>query len=58
MFSIFKSDPARKLRKIYNMKLEEAMLAQRNGDIKSYSMITAEAHEIWGQIQQLEDLQK
>jgi hypothetical protein len=54
MFSIFKSDPTKKLRKIYGKKLEEAMLAQRKGDIKSYSMITQEAHNIWQEIQKLE----
>ena len=46
MFSLFKKDPIEKLNKRYLSKLEAAMLAQRNGDIKSYSMITAEAEEI------------
>ncbi|MGI1677398.1 MAG: DUF6435 family protein [Cellvibrionaceae bacterium] len=46
MFSIFKKNPIAKLEKQYYKKLEDAMHAQRNGDIKSYSMITAEAEEI------------
>jgi hypothetical protein len=46
MFSFFKSDPVKKLNKIYEAKLEQAMHAQRNGDIKGYAMITAEAEEI------------
>ncbi len=46
MFSIFKSDPAKKLRKQYTEKLEEAMKAQRSGDIKSYSFLTSEAEKI------------
>jgi hypothetical protein len=46
----FKKDPTKKLVKLYDRKLEEAMLAQRNGDIKSYSMITAEAEKIKEQI--------
>lgn len=46
MLSIFKSDPTKKLKKQYAEKLEKAMLAQRNGDIRSYSMLTAEAEEI------------
>lgn len=54
MFSLFKSNPIKKLHKTYGIKLEEAMLAQRNGDINSYSMLTAEAEEIWKKIQQLE----
>ena len=54
MFSLFKSDPAKKLRKRYQVTLERAMLAQRKGDIKSYSFITAEAEEILKEIQALE----
>jgi len=46
MFSIFNKDPIKKLDKLYENKLEQAMLAQRNGDIKSYAMITAEAEKI------------
>ncbi|MEZ9236992.1 MULTISPECIES: DUF6435 family protein [Shewanella] len=58
MFSIFKQDPIKKLNKAYEAKLEQAMYAQRNGDIKSYSMITAEAENIVKQIQELERLKK
>ncbi|MFT5420337.1 MAG: hypothetical protein ACI9D5_001081 [Candidatus Endobugula sp.] len=54
MFSLFKSNPIKKLQKNYQAKLEEAMLAQRKGDIKAYSMITAEAEAIYDEIQQLE----
>lgn len=53
MFGIFKSDPSKKLRKQYDMKLEQAMHAQRKGDIKSYSMLTAEAEELWKKIEAL-----
>jgi hypothetical protein len=55
MFSIFKSNPIKKLNKLYEVKLEQAMLAQRNGDIKSYAMITAEADQIRMQIEELEN---
>jgi hypothetical protein len=54
MFSLFKKDPLKKLKKTYAVKLERAMLAQRSGDIKSYSMITAEAEEIRKEIQNLD----
>jgi len=54
MFSIFKKDPVKKLNKLYEQKLEEAMHAQRNGDIKSYSLITAEAEKIFSEIKSLE----
>jgi len=54
MFSIFKKDPIKKLDKMYESKLEEAMYAQRKGDIKSYAMITAEAEKINVQILELQ----
>ena len=46
MFSIFKSDPRKKLNKQHDQKLEQAMHAQRNGDIKTYSQLTYEADQI------------
>ena len=58
MFSLFKSDPIKKLRKAYDIKLEQAMLLQRNGDIRNYSTKTAEAEAIWAQIEALEELDK
>jgi hypothetical protein len=54
MFSFLKADPSKKLRKIYDQKSTDAMLAQRKGDIKTYSMLTAEAEELWKQIEKLE----
>ncbi len=53
MFSFFKKDPAKALQKSYEAKLEQAMQAQRSGDIKSYSMMTAEAEKIREEIQAL-----
>jgi hypothetical protein len=58
MFGLFKSNPTKKLRKTYDMKLEKAMHAQRKGDIKTYSMLTAEAEDIWAEIQALESDKK
>jgi hypothetical protein len=54
MFSLFKKDPIKKLNKTYEAKLEQAMHAQRNGDIKSYSMLTEEAEKINKEILALE----
>jgi len=54
MFSLFKKDPTKKLKKQYDRKLEEAMHAQRNGNIKGYAMITAEAEAIWDKVVELE----
>ncbi|MBT3899828.1 MAG: Lacal_2735 family protein, partial [Gammaproteobacteria bacterium] len=40
MFKLFKRDPAKKLRKEYHLKLEKALHAQRNGNIREYSFLT------------------
>lgn len=53
MFGLFKTDPVRKAEKAYYQKLEQAMNAQRNGDIRSYSMLTAEAESIRVEIEKL-----
>ncbi len=58
MFSLFKKDPAKKLKKSYMLKLEQAMKAQRNGDIKAYSYITSEADVLHKQILKLEEQTK
>lgn len=54
MFSFLKKDPSKKLKQQYAKLLEQAMLAQRNGDIRGYGMLTREAEEINQQIQELE----
>ena len=54
MFSIFKSNPAKKLTKLRNTKLEQAMQAQRRGDIKGYSQLSFEAEEIYKEVLELE----
>ncbi len=46
MFNLFKSAPDKKIRKQYLAKLEEAMHAQRNGKIREYSLLTAEAEAL------------
>ncbi len=58
MLSLFRKDPLKKLIKQYDQMLEKAMYAQRNGDIKSYSMLTAEAERIATEIRDLEQKQK
>jgi hypothetical protein len=54
MFSIFKSNPTKKLNKLLNIKLEQAMHAQRNGDIKSYAELTLEADQLHKKIVEIE----
>lgn len=55
MFSFFKKDPTKKLRKNHELKLEEALNAQRNGNIRGYSMLTLEADQLWAEIEKLEN---
>ncbi|MFO6422921.1 DUF6435 family protein [Motilimonas sp. KMU-193] len=47
-------NPEKKLRKRYDAKLEQAMLAQRRGDMKSFAFLSAEAEQIWQDIEALE----
>jgi hypothetical protein len=54
MFSLFKKDPTKRLNKLLSMKLEKAMHAQRNGDIKTYSQLSFEADQIDKQISAIE----
>lgn len=54
MFSFFKTDPIKKLRKSYDKLSTEAMFAQRKGDIRKYSELTAEAEKLWQQIIDIE----
>jgi len=53
MFGLFKSDPAKKLEKAYRQKLEEARDVQRQGDVLKAGQITAEAEEIYKEIEAL-----
>ena len=53
MFSFFKKDPLPKLNKEYSALLEQALEAQRRGDIKSYSKLTSEAEELASKIDDL-----
>lgn len=55
MFGLFKRNPKKKMRKEYDALLEKAMYAQRNGDIRTYSMLTAEAESLWDEIEKLPD---
>lgn len=53
MFGWFKKDPIAKLDKQYKAKLQEAMNMQRNGKIREYSFLTAEAEEIRAKMEAL-----
>ncbi|OBP14826.1 hypothetical protein A5320_14010 [Rheinheimera sp. SA_1] len=58
MFGLFKKDPVKKLRQQYDQKLEQAMLAQRSGNLRLFADLTAESEALWQQVQQLEQQQK
>ena len=58
MFSFFTRNPIKKLNKQYEAKLQQAMHAQRNGDIRTYSMLTAEAEKINDEMIAIEQSQK
>lgn len=54
MFGLFKKNPIKKLKKQQAIILEQAMFAQRNGDIRLYSQLTVEAEDIYSKIAELE----
>lgn len=51
---LFKRDPAKKLRKSYKAKMEAAMHAMRQGDVRSNAMLVAEAEKIKEELDRLE----
>jgi len=57
VFGIFRKSPLTKLRKEHEGLLTRAFEAQRNGDIRSYSMLTAEAEALRQKIEELENEQ-
>lgn len=54
MFGFLKSNPLKTYTKQYLELLEEAMKAQRNGDIRRYSELTEQAETIAVKIELLE----
>ena len=53
MFGFLKKAPEKKLQKEHEALLEKAFHAQRNGDIRLYSTLTAEAEALRAKIEQL-----
>ena len=58
MFSMFKSDPVKKLKKQLVQKQEQAMLAQRSGDLRKFAALTEESEVLIKEIQRLEAEQR
>ncbi|WP_108742870.1 DUF6435 family protein [Salinivibrio sp. AR640] len=55
MLSFLKPNPVKKLKKQYDAKQQQAFEAQRNGDIRGYSLLTEEAEKIDQQIKAMEN---
>lgn len=53
MFNLFKSSPLKKLQKEHESLLTQAFQAQRNGNIRLYSTLTAEAEALRVRIDEL-----
>lgn len=53
MFGLFKKDPLKALTKKYAELTEDAMHAQRRGDIEGYSKLTSEAEALYKEIEDL-----
>lgn len=55
MFGLFGKNPLAKLNKDYQRKLQQAMEAQRSGNIQKYAELSEEADSIYQQIKALEN---
>lgn len=58
MFDFLKKDTTKSLQKAYEKKLTEAQQAQRNGDIRSYSMLSEEAEKLYKMLQAAQEGKK
>ncbi|AWL11581.1 hypothetical protein HMF8227_01095 [Saliniradius amylolyticus] len=58
MFGLFSANPSKKYRKQLSKLQEQALTAQRNGDIRQYSMLSKDADDLWQKIQQMEAQQQ
>lgn len=55
MLGFLKGAPKKKLQKAYEEKLEKALHAQRNGDLRTHGDLMEEADKIYREIQKLSD---
>ncbi|GGX54797.1 DUF6435 family protein [Saccharospirillum salsuginis] len=54
MFSFLKPNPIKQLQKSYESLTTRAFKAQRNGDIRTYSLLTEEAEAVKAKIEAIE----
>lgn len=52
---LFRRDPTRKLKKAYAQKMEAAMHAMRNGDVRQNALLVEEAEAILENIRRVEE---
>lgn len=57
MLGIFKKNPLKKLQKDYEKTMQEALSAQRNGNIDLYAKLSSKADKIRIEIERLEKAQ-
>jgi hypothetical protein len=55
MLGFLKSDPKKKLQKEYEAKLQKAMEAQRNGDLRTQGTLMEEAEKIYAELQKIDN---
>ena len=53
MFGLFNRDPQKKLQQAYERKLQAAMEASRNGDMRANATLTEEAEALLAKINRL-----
>ena len=54
MLGFLKGDPKKKLQKEYEAKLQKALHAQRNGDLRTHGTLMQEAENIYAELQKIE----
>jgi len=54
MFGLFRANKAQKLKKRYHVLLEQAMEAQRSGNIRLYSELSEQADGVMKELQEAE----
>lgn len=54
MLGFLKGDPKKKLQKEYEAKLQKALHAQRNGDLRTHGTLMEEAEKIYAELQKID----
>ncbi len=53
MFGLFSKDPAKKLEREINRKMEESVQVQRNGDLRKYAELVKEIEGLQSRLEEL-----